>query len=424
MAPFNPASYPGRLLEKWILPSSGHSYLLTGLDTFTPQHINRAAIGYGDRPYASWAFLGAGHHQNNGRRFFTSELQAGSSGILSREAQTYVHTDSRYSSPPNGWDHQLPERAGAQLELRYEERFTRSSGKAAGFLFAHTRTGSIYNDLRVGPLLQYGFVGHAHTQSSDALFDQMSNGSGYALLFFRPAVRYVAHDSTLEGFHGSAGRSTYRENELAQQIAFARLTEHSDRTALQRVDAYDRLVLSRNQIDYRENFLLFNDMFYSGSRKDIGMQILIYETLFRETRPFEKKAETDALILVSLTQDPQPASAENAFFLSQTLLRPRGKSLHPLARWIAFDKLTRNRPISSTNKALIYAFLFRGHEYGNKRYTVPVRRLLGEVETGMAFGNHSLRGALSWTLRSAEFESARGIAGFHSFFRLSLSYLF
>jgi len=423
-APFNPASYPGKLLEKWILPTSGHSYLLTGLHTYTPQHIDKAVVAYGDRPYASWAFLGAGHHQNNGRRFFTSELQAGTSGVLSREAQTYIHTDSRYSRPPNGWDHQLPERGGAQLDFRYEERFTRRAGRAAVFLFSHSRLGSMYNDIRLGPLIQLGLTGEAHSLSTDALFEQMSNGSGYAFLFFRPSVRYVAHDSTLEGFYGSSGRSTYRENELAQQIAFARLTEHNNRSALQRADAYDRLILGRNHVDYRENFLIFNDTFYGGSRSDIGMQLLIYETLFRETRPFEKKEETDALILVSLMQEPQPGNAENAFFLSQTLLRPRGKSLHPLARWIAYDKLTRDRPISTMDRALIYAFLFRGHEYGHKSYTVPVRRIMGEAETGFVFGNQSLRGQFSWTLQSKQFESARGIANFHSFFRFSASVLF
>jgi hypothetical protein len=266
--------------------------------------------------------------------------------------------------------------------------------------------------------------GSHHRVSRRDFFYTLDENSPYFYFFMRPTVRYVAHDSTLEGFYKAPGRYRYQENRTLQMLAFQELTQNEKQMSdLERADSYDKLIVHRNRIEYRENFLTFNNTFYDSRLTDLGMQLLIYETLFRETKPYARPEETEAMILLSLYQSRTPATTENLLFLRGTLFRKNGEGLHPYVRWLAYKKLSDGRNISAERQMLIYALLFAGDTYGQKSYTVNPRRVVGELETGFALGKSPIRALFSWNLQTAQFEHARGIADWQSYFSLSVQVL-
>ena len=423
-------------------PAAHYSSVFVAADSFTPRYITKADISFGDRPYASWTYLGSVFHMNDGREFLTAEIQAGGMGpgTGSRVAQTAVHRNSRLSRSPNGWDHQMPSTAGVNLVTTYERRVFAAdiAYDAAGdtrmletLLYIRPRVGNIYTDLQAGFQLNIGKPGPGDHQKIWR-GDEHDGDSGYAYFYIRPGVRAVGYNATLEGPWRPAGSRAvhiYREDHDAKYLAYHSLTK--DKTGLsdaERLSSFQDLVRYRNTIDYRRNFLTFNRTFYGEDFGNVGERMLIYETLFGETLRYERddqsRFEVEALIIHSLQQSNVPVTGENLYFWHNTLFRSDEVPLSPVTRWIAFRKLNEGRGHSSAEQAYQYVMLFNGGRIDNQKVGVPPRRTVGEIDLGISMGTGPLRANLGWTAHSGDFERQLDIPAWHGYWHVELVYLF
>lgn len=414
---------------------TGYTSLFVSGDSFTPRYITKADVSFGDRPYASWTYLGSAYHLNDGREYLTAEIQAGGlgPGTGSREAQTFVHRNSRLSGSPNGWDHQIPYSTGLNLSVTYERQVLRTDpGRVSGpgatelLLFTRPRLGNIFTDLQAGFQINYGRLGPGDHQKYWR-GDEYDGSLPYAYFYLRPSLRAVGYNATLEGPYTGGPRAVhiYRENTAARALAFHSLTrKNRSLSDAERIEAFDDLVQHRSTLDYRENFLTFLHTFYGQEGDNIGERMLIYETLFRETLPYEKPEEARWVVLHSLQQSKRPVTAENLFFWSNTVFRSDGESLHPYTRWIAFRKFTDDLELSPAEQVAHYAVLFNGQRVDQKNYGVPPARVVGEIDLGLSLGTGPLRFVLGLNVQTTDFERQTEIPDWHSWWHAEAVYLF
>jgi hypothetical protein len=102
-----------------------------GITIFTPQDLASSDVVRGERPYASYTFLGMGFTSTNPKmtKKFLSELTAGNiGGHTAGNVQTTIHRDHWAGSTrpiPQGWHHQIADGGAfaANLRLRLESKF-------------------------------------------------------------------------------------------------------------------------------------------------------------------------------------------------------------------------------------------------------------------------------------------------------------
>lgn len=406
-------------------PFAAQSSLVTGLDMYTPKYLVKSDIAYGDHPYASWGYIGATYGAKDSRTSLNAEIQVGALGHpASRSAQTIIHKmTEEVSEIPNGWDYQMPYTPGGNINLEYRRSFfpDNSENHSLG-VFARPRIGTIYTDLEVG--------GEARTRFKIPKGFYYPGIAKHRLEFFvRPSLKYVGYNAALEGPMGQK-KNVYREDSTAGYLAFYEMTPdfleddypEAGRESL-RYAFYHELVAQRNVREYRENFLRFHITFYRNADTNLGEELLIYETLFRETRPYKKEDEVRYLIRDSYARSDTPVNAENILFLSNTYFRKEGESLRPETKWIAFKKLTRDRDLNATEQVVIFGTLFNGHQYVSRPYSVPPIRLVFRSEIGFAFDAGPLQMNVSWFGESGTFENVRGIEDYHAWWKVGATYI-
>mgnify|MGYP002266673314 CR=1 FL=1 len=91
---------------------------------FTPDDLTRSDLILDDRPYAGWLYFETGLHQSSETNLDSLAVQIGIVGPASgmEELQKYMH-DILGSGPPQGWDNQLNNEVGVQLNYQHKWRY-------------------------------------------------------------------------------------------------------------------------------------------------------------------------------------------------------------------------------------------------------------------------------------------------------------
>ncbi|MEN8147923.1 MAG: lipid A deacylase LpxR family protein [Campylobacterota bacterium] len=91
---------------------------------FTPDDLTRSDLIVDDRPYAGWLYFETGLHQSSETDLDSLSMQIGVIGPASRmkELQSFIH-EIIGSEPPQGWDNQLNNELGLQLNYQHKWRY-------------------------------------------------------------------------------------------------------------------------------------------------------------------------------------------------------------------------------------------------------------------------------------------------------------
>ena len=91
---------------------------------FTPDDLREPDLIVEDRPYAGWFYYEMGLHQSSERHLDSLVVQVGVVGpaSLTEEYQKFVH-DLLGVADPAGWEHQLSNEVGVQLNYQHKWRF-------------------------------------------------------------------------------------------------------------------------------------------------------------------------------------------------------------------------------------------------------------------------------------------------------------
>ncbi len=172
---------------------------------YTPSTTKVAGIQYGDRPYASYLFVGSFKISNDpGKRFRqTSEIDIGVIGPLAFGdfLQKTVHSNLPTNSEPLGWEYQIQNDLILNYNLAYEKGIisTRSvelnlnGASALGTLYTNMGGGFQFRTGRMNPYFgSYSFPRN-----------KVNKTTGYskfqAFIFITSLGKLVGYDATLEG---------------------------------------------------------------------------------------------------------------------------------------------------------------------------------------------------------------------------------
>lgn len=91
---------------------------------FTPSDLNVSGLIEDDRPYAGWLYFQTALYQSSEKHLDTLAFQIGIVGDASQmeSVQKYIHS-SIGSPPPQGWENQLENELGLQLNYQHKWRF-------------------------------------------------------------------------------------------------------------------------------------------------------------------------------------------------------------------------------------------------------------------------------------------------------------
>ena len=204
--------------------------LTLGQNMYTPGDVTTTAISEDDRPYAGWLYVGLttiSNRESSSQRM-TADLHLGIIGpiALGEPVQRGWH-ELINSSDPQGWDHQIRNDAGINLNLRYEKGLLSylSSNENFGLDVVPTAeilAGSVFNKMGIGTSLRISFLNSsryfAHpidsTGKIPSILEESSRQEGQGRrkptfkenfqwsnisLFTRTSVRAVLWNSLLQG---------------------------------------------------------------------------------------------------------------------------------------------------------------------------------------------------------------------------------
>ncbi len=91
---------------------------------FTPTNLMQSTLTEKDRPYAGWLYMEMGLHQSSTQHLDSLSLQVGIVGPASgmEQLQEFVHKATN-STLAQGWDNQLSNELGLQLNYQHKWRF-------------------------------------------------------------------------------------------------------------------------------------------------------------------------------------------------------------------------------------------------------------------------------------------------------------
>ena len=128
---------------------------------FTPDDLNETELIEDDRPYAGWLYFELGLHQSSARHLDSLTMQVGIVGPASKmeQLQRYVH-EKFGSEVAQGWDNQLNNEVGIQLNYQHKWRYISEPvwGIGSSFIpFAGGEFGNIAIKANTGALLRVGW---------------------------------------------------------------------------------------------------------------------------------------------------------------------------------------------------------------------------------------------------------------------------
>jgi len=153
---------------------------------FTPTTLDSDAALIGDRPFASYLFLGHSLISSDPRRDLTliSELDTGliGEGSGGKQIQTGLHR-ALGSSLPRGWDNQIRNDLVLDYYVRIEKRVA-ATALADAAIFVDSTLGTLYTNAAAGLASRFGKI----TDDNNRLY-----------LFGRLEQKVVGYDATLQG---------------------------------------------------------------------------------------------------------------------------------------------------------------------------------------------------------------------------------
>ncbi|MEI6454696.1 MAG: lipid A deacylase LpxR family protein [bacterium] len=172
---------------------------------YTPSTTKSGGIIYGDRPYASYLYLGSFKITNDPVKRFrmTSEIDLGIIGpySLGEYVQKSFHGAFPSNSEPLGWEYQIKN----DLVLNYSVTFDKGilSEKWINFnLVSTAMLGTLYTNISGGLLLRAGwmnpyFSNLGISKRSKLKQNHLHQAQGY--FFLKGSGKVVGYDATLEG---------------------------------------------------------------------------------------------------------------------------------------------------------------------------------------------------------------------------------
>lgn len=128
---------------------------------FTPINTNESELVQNERPYAGWLYFEYGVHESTGSELDSLTIQVGVVGEYSgaEATQKAIHSLRKIDSP-NGWDNQLNNELGINLNYQHKWRFVPKKvyGVESNFIpFVEGSLGNIRTELKVGTLMRFGW---------------------------------------------------------------------------------------------------------------------------------------------------------------------------------------------------------------------------------------------------------------------------
>ena len=175
---------------------------------YNPQTIRASRINYNDRPFAGVLFAEAGINQ-----FYTYQsvlklnAQLGFMGpnAFGQETQRGFHTLFNYK-PVSGWQYQIHNALLFQTELFYAKKLANLNNKNTIDILAQAevKTGTIWNEMTVGPVLRFGFkkllpISDSNLYDASLRYDKQYRETSEFYFFISPKINYQAYDATIQG---------------------------------------------------------------------------------------------------------------------------------------------------------------------------------------------------------------------------------
>lgn len=198
---------------EFALASAGISI---GQSMYTPADLSATALIVTDRPYGGWLFVGPFVQRRDGRTMEHVELHIGGTADWSaaEDTQDWIH-DTFSGVPPQGWDNQIEEEIGVNLQVskawRLDLAGEREGFGVQGIPELSATMGTIFSHAQAGALLRAGWnlpddFGPGRADRTPAMgADATDAWSVY--IFVRGAGRWVLHNTFLDGsiFNGGHG---------------------------------------------------------------------------------------------------------------------------------------------------------------------------------------------------------------------------
>jgi len=192
------------LLSGALPPLNEHASNYYGMaleqDGFTPRSIRHDSIYYGERPYASVAFVSGfliSVDKEQGQRL-TTQLDLGVIGPAAKgeEEQKGIHY-ALNNIQPLGWEYQIDNDAVVNYTVNYEKGFLLK--KHMEFVgMAEVRAGTLYDDISVGATIRIGWM-QPYFENLGLSKDRRSNRKFQCYILVREKVRAVGYNATMQG---------------------------------------------------------------------------------------------------------------------------------------------------------------------------------------------------------------------------------
>jgi hypothetical protein len=212
--------------KSWLLnPMRGDimgQTIFFGVTAFTPQHLEKAGIDYGERPYASYQFVGIGVTSiNSGKTAKLSyEIAFGEMGkSLAGDAQKKIHSEQWLGTTrpvPQGWKHQIANGGSFAINLKanFEKKIFASASREGRSTFQWIIAGWSH-ELNFGQYMDYycqslkvylinvnnSWEGHQNRPFNYGFAKEKSERPNpwHFYIYVSPAIKYQAHNATLTG---------------------------------------------------------------------------------------------------------------------------------------------------------------------------------------------------------------------------------
>jgi lipid A 3-O-deacylase len=205
------------------VPADYHYAVEFGHMIFTPNNIDASQLIVNDRPYAGFVYGGLSYAVTDdqgpiaARRQHQFQLLFGMVGPWSyaEQIQKFVHFVS-HSAPPHGWDNQLHNEPGVQLNYTFQRRLVFGNGHLDFIPGTNFALGSLYDYagaqalLRLGTKNMRGFpISNITLSAADA--DHRGDGEFEFYIYGGAEGRAVFHNIFLDGNTFVASHSVDKE---------------------------------------------------------------------------------------------------------------------------------------------------------------------------------------------------------------------
>ncbi|WCL49323.1 lipid A deacylase LpxR family protein [Leptospira sp. GIMC2001] len=394
-----------------------------GQEFYTPSNIKKSEVSYGDRPYASRAYLGSSLTTWSSNASVTSEIEIGLLGpdVGGKNAQKKFH--NYIGSPiPQGWDTQI----GNQTSLALKTDIRKFYHPYFGMNY-HFTVGNVQADASVSVIFRWGNVGTEPGPGFNALSPGppvlQNPGVGYWYFYLNPGGTFQGYNGTIQGkmgdgrvYRSDAGNNflnsdsaifqTNASNDIIGNLIVNSLYEDNGNNSIDRYILYQLFLVRGSENPYGDglNYILFNNIFNSSEEIEAGLKIYLFSNILETWPTLDENARIVALY---------------------SLFRPEGQKLPVLARYLSYEILSQY--ILDPNQRLLFLTALQQGlvETEGKTYVANLRRAVGFIRAGFVFvSDAGLLLSLNYNYSTVDFEPAPGLPEGHQWLGFQLGKVF